>query len=134
MSDNNQQVLFYESDSESSGHIRGKLTCKFVLVWDEQCLYLLFGPPSEFPYHAFLLNRFCADNQIPSSWVKQPDVVEVHAPHIHIRGGGWMEIDFDSRSARFEGQSRAYGEYDRAGLVDLVENHSFFDEYDCSVE
>lgn len=134
MSDTDRQVLFYDSDGEPSKQVSGKLTCKFLLVWDEQRLYLLFGPPSEFPYHAFLLDRFCADHQIPSSWVKQPDVVEVHAPHIHVRGGGWMEIDRDGRTVRLDGQSRAYGDYDRAGLVDLLENHPFFDGYDWSVE
>lgn len=134
MSDTDRQVLFYESDNEPSGQIKGKLTCKFLLVWDEQCLYLLFGSAAEFPYHAFLLDRFCTDHQIPSSWVKQPDVVEVHAPHIHIRGGGWLEIDCESRTVRLEGQSRAYGDYDRVALVDLVENHPFFEGYDRSVE
>lgn len=134
MSNSDRQVLFYESDNESSGQIAGKLTCKFLVVWDEQCLYLLFGSSTLFPYHAFLLDRFCTDQQIPSSWVKQPDVVEVHAPHIHVRGGGWMEIDFDSRTVRLEGQSRAYGDYDRAALVDLIENHSFFERFDWSIE
>ena len=134
MSNTDQQVLFYDSDGESSGKTNGELACKFMLVWDEKCLFLLFGPPSKFPYHAFLLDRFCSDNQIPSSWVKQPDVVEVHAPHIHIRGGGWMEIDFSSKTVRLEGQSRAYGDYDRTALVDLVENHVYFDGYDWSVE
>jgi hypothetical protein len=134
MSNTDQQVLFYNSDSVSFGKMNGELACKFLLVWDEQCLSLLFGPLSKFPYHAFLLDRFCSDNQIPSSWVKQPDVVEVHAPHIHIRGGGWMEIDFNSKTVRLEGQSRAYGDYDRTALVDLVDNHVYFDGYEWSVE
>ena len=134
MSDNGRQVLFYESEGESSGQKAGKLSCKFVLLWDEQVLYLLFGPLAQFPYHAFLVDRFCTDHEIPASWVKQPDVVEVHAPHIHIRGGGWIEIDFDDKTVRLEGESRAYGEYDRSALVDLVENHSFFERYEWSVE
>lgn len=134
MSDVKRQVLFYESDGEPSKQVNGKLTCKFVLVWDEQCLYLLFGPPSKFPYHAFLLDRFCSDHQIPSSWVKQPDVVEVHAAHIHIRGGGWMEIDFDSKTVAFGDQSRAYGEYDRVALDGLLVNHPFFNGYDWSLD
>lgn len=133
MSDSDRQVLFYESQSESPGEASGKLSCKFLLVWDERCLYLLFGPPSEFPYHAFLLDRFCTDHEIPASWVKQPDVVEVHASHIHVRGGGWMEIDFDARAVMLSGESRAYGDYDRAALVGLVENHPYFEQYDWSV-
>ncbi|MDH3939005.1 MAG: hypothetical protein OEV68_16925, partial [candidate division Zixibacteria bacterium] len=102
MSDSERQVIFYEPEGRPSGQIEGRLSCKFLLVFDEQCLFLLFGPPTQFPYHAYLLDRFCSDRQIPSSWVKQPDLVEVHAPHIHVRGGGWMEVDFGSKTVRLE--------------------------------
>ena len=134
MSNTEREVFFYDPDDEFSNGTKEKLICKFILVWDEQSLSLLFGPPSKFPYHAFLLDRFCTDNQIPSSWTKLPDVVEVYAPHIHVRGGGWMDINFNSKTVSFEGESRAYGIYDRTALVELIEKHSYFEEYDWSVE
>jgi hypothetical protein len=109
----------------------GKLSCKFVVIERDEILHLVLGLVSDFPYHANLVDRFCTANEIPSCWVKKPDLVEVYDNSVSIRGGGYLEITPHKNTVSFSGYSTAYGRYEPADVRLVAETHDFFS--DCHV-
>jgi hypothetical protein len=117
--------------NSSSG--KSKIFCKFILIASADCLHLVFGPITDFPYHATLIERFCDSRAIPAVWARKPDMVEIHDPSVRIRGGGTLEINSPDRSARFSGASRAYGHFSPLELDDLVRSDPFFAGYRVTI-
>ncbi len=135
MSDEKTHVLFYGSEDDPAPNSRdSSLACKFLLVSSDDCLYLLFGPLSEFPYHAGLLDRFCKEQQIASSWVKRPDLLEVFDESCEVRGGGYLELDRVQRTVCVSEQSKAYGGFRQADLNRILSGHPMFSEFTWTVE
>ncbi len=128
-------VLFYGGEDDLAPYSQdGRLACKFLLVSNDGCLYLLFGPLAEYPYHAGLLDRFCKEQQIASSWVKRPDLLEVFDESCEVRGGGYLELDQAQRTVCVRGQSKAYGGLRQADLNRILCKHPMFSEFAWTVE
>ncbi len=135
MSDERRRVLFYgESDVLSPASSAGKFTCKFVVTSMADKLYLLIGPLSDYPYHAALLDRFCREQNIPSEWAQRPDLLELLDEDSKVCGGGYMEIDPNSRAIRVGGRSKAYGEFNRADVNQAVEGQPIFSGFSWTFE
>jgi len=135
MSDERMQVYFYGGEDDSAPNSQnGSLACKFLLVSSDDCLYLLFGPLAEFPYHAGLLDRFCKEQQIASSWVKRPDLLEIFDENCEVRGGGYLEFDQVLRTVCVSGQSTAYGGFRQREINRILSGHPMFSEFTWTVE
>ena len=63
------------------------INCKFVVIKNDQHYALIMGPLTEFPYHANLVKYFCNHFDIPSGWIKKPDMYDILDKHYHINGG-----------------------------------------------
>ncbi len=99
---------------------------KFVLISEPDRLWLVLGPISAFAYHANLVDRFCRDHQILSSWVRPRDLVEIHDREIKVLGGGFVEINPAKGETRFAGSSKAYGACPELELRRVVAHHPRF--------
>lgn len=97
-------------------------SCKFIIIENLTDISLVFGPLETFRYHAQLVHRYCAINEITCSWIKHPDLVEIHSEDLEIRGGGMIKFDTKKSTLEFRGSSTAYGGYDRAILQEILEN------------
>lgn len=116
------------ADYVGIGHLPegGKVTCKFLILDRQGIYHLIVGPVQTYRYHANLLDRFCAERDIAASWAKKPDYVEVFDRSVVLHGGGWMELDGESRKARLYGASTAYGAY-RVDLARrIIADHPHF--------
>lgn len=107
---------------------------KFVIISSGERLSFLYGPLSEFAYHAGLVRKYCEVNNIPSGWLKRPDVYEIYGTHHKIRGGGWMEQVALKRRARLYGYSTAYGRFNRKDIPILFRAGSIFSDYEIQIE
>ena len=135
MSDERIHVLFYGGEDDLAPNSQdGRLACKFLVVSNDDCLYLLFGPLSEFPYHAGLLDRFCKEQQMASSWVKRPDLLEVLDESCEVCGGGYLELDRAQRTVCVSGQSKAYGGFRQPEINRILSGHPMFSELTWTVE
>jgi hypothetical protein len=109
-----------------SAESEGRQTWKFVVITTEEGAHLVTGPVSIYPYHAHLVDRFCQEREIASSWIKKPDVVEVLDLAVEIRGGGQILIDPAAKRMKIYGRSSAYGTYSKADLEQGLLADPFF--------
>lgn len=118
-----------------SGSLEGRvrLAWKFVVLETADGLHLVTGPIDHYPYHANLIAEFCEANEIPSSWVKAPDLLEVFDPGVRISGGGHLRIDLDQNKMKLYGRSTAYGDFDRAEVSQAVDSDLFFNGYSVEI-
>jgi hypothetical protein len=116
------EVVLYlpNSDDGHPGEKDKKLVCKFILLGVAESLILVGGTWEEFPYHANLIDRFCRDREIAVSWVKKPDLVEIHDSSVRTLGGGWLEIDTGKSLLKVSGRSTAYGRYRAEDFRDVI--------------
>jgi hypothetical protein len=125
------ELIYPEHQSQASEE---KLTCKFILIADNLQVCFVFGPVTDFPYHANLVERFCIKQGIPSGWVHKPDLHEIYDADYRIKGGGMMQINQSEKTLKIFGASTAYGRYDRHSLDYLVAHHPFFTGYSVIVK
>jgi len=111
-----------------------RLVCKFALVRLEDRVSLVFGPISEYPYHASLVEEFCRANMVSSGWERKPDLYGVYDPRCRVLGGGYLELAGSRSAVRFGGASTAYGTYDEEDLRLVVENAAYFVEFEVTIE
>ena len=104
----------------------GDTACKFVLVKNQKTTWLVFGPIDKYRYHAHLVEGLSDHLGIASVWVKKPDLVNIPDKNVEIMGGGIMNFDSNENLIKFGGISRAYGEYERSELQNLLKSHSLF--------
>ena len=102
------------------------LRCKFVIVTTKDEISLVFGSLKDYPYHANLVERFCATHNIPSGWEHRPDVYALYVKGVRTHGGGNFVFDHAAMTLRVSGRSSAYGAYndERLRLV-LGESPAF---------
>ena len=106
-----------------------RILCKFVILDYRERLYLIYGPVSEYPYHANLLEQFCREQGIPNSWASKPTMLNLFDKETKIRGGGYAEISTGAREVKFGGHSTAYGRFVRADLETILAQHSLVDGF-----
>jgi len=115
------------SEIPDAGEAHDKpLVCKMMIIAIAGTAHLVFGPVSEFGYHADLVDRFCSQRDIAAAWVRKPDIVEILQQDVQIRGGGWMKIDRSKSLIEIYGRSTAYGRFDKKLLKLLVDREPFF--------
>lgn len=112
---------------------RVRLAWKFIVLKAADGLHLVTGPIEHYPYHANLIAEFCDANEIPSSWVKIPDLVEIYDPGIRVSGGGHLRIDLDQNKMKLYGRSTAYGDFDPKEVGRVVGSDPFFNGYRVEV-
>lgn len=110
------------------------VTCKFVVIREDDTLSLVIGDVGKYPYHATLISEFCRENGIKSRWIKKPDVIRVCDEEVAIRGGGWAEIIPGTRSCKVYGRSNAYGRYDSDEVRTVLSGQELLSEYRVTVE
>ena len=106
-----------------------KMVGKFVIISHYNQLILICGLLKEYPYHANLVDRYCADNEVASSWTKRPDLHEVFDSDCVVEGGGWIEVDRISRQVKLFGESTVYGACRRGDLNHLFTSDPTFAGY-----
>ncbi len=133
---NNYKVINYLNITEEINLQSNKVTirCKFITINNEDTKYFIFGSLTEFPYHAALVNRFCNDNMILSTWEKKPDYCLILDKDYHIEGGGWLEIDSKEQILRLFGNSTAYGKFTSTNLLDIFENNNQFPNFKVFID
>ncbi len=119
---------------ETNGHSDPEpIYCKFVVIETAGTRNLIVGPVSEYPYHANLVDRFCSDNLIASSWIQRPDLVRIFDSAVKIRGGGYLSFDFARKEVKLAGVSKAYGAYQPNQIARVVERTDFFVGFNVSI-
>ena len=127
------EVISYNG-SKTSDPNAGRMVCKFLLVEHRETLLMLIGEVEEFRYHAMLLNRFCTSREIPASWIKPNEYLEVYDEGLRIRGGGWLELVPEKQFARMYGSSSAYGPFETVTLRQIVDLHPFFEGFHVQIQ
>lgn len=115
--------MFIEEESRAG---RTQQVWKFVVVQAGADFHFVTGPIDQYPYHAHLVAQFCDKNDIPSTWVKRPDLVEIHDPGVKIRGGGQLHIDLKQNQMKLHGHSTAYGPFSADEVDEAVCSDPFF--------
>ncbi|UCE24077.1 MAG: hypothetical protein JSU74_12390 [Candidatus Zixiibacteriota bacterium] len=111
-----------------------KKVSKFVIIGSDTELHFVYGPLEEYSYHADLVRRYCEANEIPSGWVRKPDMYEIYGETYRVRGGGWLEEKPAERNLRFSGYSTAYGGFDRQDILYLFDRAEPFADYKVEFE
>lgn len=93
---------------------------KFVLLQRLQEVILLIGQLSSYPYHADLVQAFAERHAIPFQRASVREKTVLTSNNHELFGGGWIDLDYAKRTARFHGHSTAYGDYSREILQALV--------------
>lgn len=107
---------------------------KFVVISSDDRLDFVYGPLSEYAYHAGLVKKYCELENIPSGWVKKPDVYEIYGAGHKIRGGGWMEQNPLKKHARLYGYSSAYGAFEPKDIPNLFTQGTLFADYEIEID
>ncbi len=106
---------------------------KFLIVENHVALFFLVGPLAEYPYHANLLDAFCADREIPAHWENKPDLLKLDDNNFSVRGGGWIQFDPNRNRLVFSGRSTAYGEFESELVREVVGSNSLFQHHETII-
>ena len=120
------------ADEPQGEKSNSKKVSKFVIILGEDEAYFVFGPLDLYSYHAGIVKRFCELKDIPSGWVKKPDLYEIYGSDYEIKGGGWMEEKTTEKRLRIFGYSTAYGGFEQQDILYLFQNAPDFE--DCEIE
>jgi len=115
--------IYYQDVAKTA--VLEKRTGKFVQIRNNDTEYLVFSPKELTPYHAGLVERFCADKGLKGSYDDKNKSFEVHEPDWVVVGGGKFEIDNTEKCIRLYDDSMAYGRFDSKGLKEKI--HSIFE-------
>ncbi len=107
---------------------------KFVIIEATDARYLVLGPVARYKYHAGLVKRFCELQGVACLTVKKPDLVEVVERGVRIRGGGRVRFDKPSGVVHFFDSSRAYGQFDRDELTEILGSSDFLEGLSVQID
>ena len=93
---------------------------KFVQIRNNETEYLVFSPKELTPYHADLVERFCAEKRLAGSYNEKNKSFVIHETAWIIAGGGKFEIDDAEKFIRIYDNSMAYGKFDSRGLREKI--------------
>ena len=128
---NYEVVKYFEpaDNQDTNKEIVSDIFCKFMIIINDGTAFFVIGDLSKFPYHANIVDRFCSDRDIPATWKRRPDVLEILCRETKLKGGGLIDIDENKKVLKIYGYSTAYGPMNVEFLKGFVVNHSFFSEY-----
>ena len=121
--------LFDNSDALPEQNIN----CKFVIIETLTDRWFIFGPLETYRYHAQLIHKFCALNDVTCAWVKTPDLVEIIDPDTEIKGGGIIVLEFDKQTIELKGHSTAYGKFDKTIIEQFVDESDNFQDFEVLI-
>lgn len=133
----NVSIIFLgnqQTPHDGSGQPEQKEVYKFVIISSGEGLHFIYGPLREYAYHAGLVKKYCELENIPSGWVKKPDVYEIYDSDHKIRGGGWMERNPADKSARLYGHSTAYGAFDHEDIPYLFGPAAMIEDFSIQID
>ncbi len=129
MSNNNFEIInFFPKAPLEVAREHVKIRFKFVVISNSDSMKLVWGPLEDFPYHANLIDKYCEFKEVPSNWIKKPDLVEIIDSDYEIRGGGWMEVNTELNVVILYSESTAYGKFKSEDIeFDKLLNQYFID-------
>ena len=123
-------VYFKEHKKRFPNHYSGK----FVQLRNNSREYLVFSPKELTRYHADIIERFCADREVPGVYDntnKRFDIIDIAWKVI---GGGKFVVNKKKKHLRLYDNSMAYGRYDRRGMKEKILSIDEFAKYEVIVE
>jgi len=124
--------IYYQDAAKTA--LPEKRTGKFVQIRNNDTEYLVFSPKELTPYHAGLVERFCAEKGLKGSYDDKNKSFAVHEPHWIVVGGGKFEIDSTEKYIRLYDDSMAYGRFDSSGLKEKIHSISALSGYTVLIE
>ena len=124
--------MYYQEVAKTA--VPDKRTGKFVQIRNNDTEYLVFSPKELTPYHAGLVERFCAEKGLRGSYDDKNKSFAVHEPDWVVMGGGKFEIDKTEESIRLYDNSMAYGRFDSKGLREKIQSISGMSDYTVLIE
>ncbi len=118
---------------QDSQKLKAIIECKFVLLKNVTEHFLIFGPLHTYNFHAMLVEKFCVDRKLDSSWRKRPDIFEIHDSSTKINGGGWFQFDFSKKTLIAIGSSTAYGRFDESVFEEFIATDSVFEDFSLKI-
>lgn len=93
---------------------------KFIQIIDaeEDVESVVLSPYGLSKYHAQILERYAAVNELAGRYIKKHEFYQVTGGDIEVVGGGHWKID--GSTLRLSGESTAYGKFDPKGLVNRI--------------
>lgn len=107
------------------------IDCKFVLIANAQRVWLVYGPLSDYPYHADLVSRFCREQSIGTHWKRRPDQLHIVDRQYGLHGGGFLTISPVARTVTCTGLSKSYGPFSAPILGQLLVSQQHFAPFTC---
>jgi len=126
---NYEVVKYFEVAGNKDKDIASAIFCKFMIIINNGTAFFVIGNLPKFSYHADIVDRFCSDRDIPATWTRKPDVVEIFSKETQLKGGGLIDIYENKKVLKIYGYSTAYGPMNVEYLKGFVVNHPFFTEY-----
>ena len=111
-----------------------KRTGKFVQIRNNDTEYLVFSPKELTPYHAGLVERFCAEKGLKGSYDNTNKSFAMHESDWFVVGGGKFEIDNTEKCIRLYDNSLAYGRFDSKELRGKIHSISGMSDYKVLIE
>ncbi|MEE8576737.1 MAG: hypothetical protein V3T31_05730 [candidate division Zixibacteria bacterium] len=108
--------------------------CKFMLLETNSQPTMIYGPIKHYGYHAELLNRYCNERKLATSWNRMPESLEIYEQSVRLRGGGWLEIRPDQKLVRIWGGSTVYGKFSEALICEAQTSDAFFPGFEFVAE
>jgi len=108
------EYYFKKIANEPVPAIRGG---KFVQIRNGKREYLVLSPARLSMYHANIVERFSALNDLDGHWNSGKTVYAIVDPSWTIVGGGRWAIDSGNKTLDLDSSSQAYGRFDPAGLA-----------------
>jgi len=107
---------------------------KFVQIRNNDTEYLVFSPKELTPYHADLVERFCAEKGLEGSYNEKNKSFVINETAWGVAGGGKFEIDDNEKFIRIYDDSMAYGRFDSEGLREKILSISGMSDYTVLIE
>jgi hypothetical protein len=111
--------IYYRAIGKTS--IPDKRLGKFVQIRNNEKEYLVLSPKGLSVYHANIVERFFTQRKIKGNYNSKGDYYEIDENGWVVLGGGIWAISETDRLLHLSGSSQAYGQYDRRGLRERLE-------------
>jgi hypothetical protein len=107
---------------------------KFVQLRNGDKEYLVFSPTAVTPYHADIIERFCADRDIEGVYDARTKRFNIRDREWTVAGGGKYERDSLGKRIRLYDNSMAYGRFDSRGLLARIHKVDALKDYTVLIQ